>query len=153
MSREPRPIVIRRPVVSGGHAHHGGVWKVACADFVTAMMAFFLLLWLISSASDETKKGLAEFFSTATVNLGPPGGVGGGLGGMTGVPSAVPPLPSSPFDRPPQVPERPEDAPDDQVGVAPGDATTAEAAAAHAAAAAEGASETMAFDAAKAAIL
>ena len=57
MSREPRPIIIRRPIVAGGHGHHGGAWKVAYADFVTAMMAFFLLLWLISSASDETKKG------------------------------------------------------------------------------------------------
>ena len=50
MSREPRPIIIKRPVVAGGHGHHGGAWKVAYADFVTAMMAFFLLLWLISSA-------------------------------------------------------------------------------------------------------
>jgi chemotaxis protein MotB len=56
MSREPRRIVIRRVQASGGHGHHGGAWKVAYADFVTAMMAFFLLLWLISSASDETKK-------------------------------------------------------------------------------------------------
>src|SRR4051794_21117769 len=153
MSREPRPIVIRRPVVSGAHAHHGGAWKVAYADFVTAMMAFFLLLWLISSASNETKKGLAEFFSTATVNIGPPGGVGGVLDGMTVLPSAVPPLPSSPFDRPPQVPERAEDEADDQVGLAPGETASAEAAAAQAAAAAEGASETTAFDEAKAAIL
>ena len=106
MSREPRPIVIRRPIVAGGHGHHGGAWKVAYADFVTAMMAFFLLLWLISSASDETKKGLADFFSNATVNIGPPGGVGGVLDGMTVMPSSVPPLPTSPFDRPPELPSR-----------------------------------------------
>ena len=89
--------------------HHGGAWKVAYADFVTAMMAFFLLLWLISSASDETLKGLAEFFSNATVNIGPPGGVGGVLDGMTVLPSAVPPLPASPFDRPdlPTLPDGP----------------------------------------------
>jgi chemotaxis protein MotB len=109
VSREPRPILIRRPVVAAGHGHHGGAWKVAYADFVTAMMAFFLLLWLISSASDETKKGLADFFSNATVNIGPPGGVGGVLDGMTVLPGAVPALPTSPFDRPPELPSRPED--------------------------------------------
>ena len=107
MSREPRPIIIRRPVIAGGHGHHGGAWKVAYADFVTAMMAFFLLLWLISSASEDTLKGLAEFFSNATVNIGPPGGVGGVLDGMTVMPSSVPPLPTSPFDQP-ELPTRPE---------------------------------------------
>ena len=56
---EPRAAPDRHPapIVAGGHGHHGGAWKVAYADFVTAMMAFFLLLWLISSASDETKQG------------------------------------------------------------------------------------------------
>ena len=92
-------IVIKKIIVQGG-GHHGGSWKVALADFMTAMMAFFLLLWLISSASNETRKGLAEFFSNATVNIGPPGGVGGVLDGMTVLPSQVPPLPTSPFDRP-----------------------------------------------------
>jgi chemotaxis protein MotB len=105
----PRPIVVRRTIVAGGHGHHGGAWKVAYADFVTAMMAFFLLLWLISSASEDTLKGLADFFSNATVNIGPPGGVGGVLDGMTVLPTAVPPLPTSPFDRPPELPARPED--------------------------------------------
>jgi chemotaxis protein MotB len=52
---DDRPIIIKRIKKSDG-GHHGGAWKVAYADFVTAMMAFFLLLWLISSASDETKK-------------------------------------------------------------------------------------------------
>ena len=122
MSREQRPIVIRRPVVAGGHGHHGGAWKVAYADFVTAMMAFFLLLWLISSASDETKKGLADFFSNATVNIGPPGGVGGILDGMTVTPSSVPPLPTSPFDRPPELPNRPEDEEALEAGIPSGDA-------------------------------
>ena len=58
-----RPIVIKRiKKVAGGH--HGGAWKIAYADFVTAMMAFFLLLWLLSSASDDQLKGIAEYFST-----------------------------------------------------------------------------------------
>ena len=60
-----RPVVIRRvkKVVGGGH--HGGAWKVAYADFVTAMMAFFMLLWLISSPDKEMLQGLAEYFSPA----------------------------------------------------------------------------------------
>ena len=49
-----QPVVIRkRRRGHGGHGHHGGAWKVAYADFVTAMMAFFLLLWLLASASEE----------------------------------------------------------------------------------------------------
>ena len=57
------PIVIRRvkKVVGGGH--HGGAWKVAYADFVTAMMAFFMLLWLISNPDKEKLRGLAEYFT------------------------------------------------------------------------------------------
>ncbi len=54
--------IIKRKKKGGGHGHHGGAWKVAYADFVTAMMAFFLLLWLLSSASDDTKKGIADYF-------------------------------------------------------------------------------------------
>jgi chemotaxis protein MotB len=120
MGREPRPIVIRRVQVSGGHGHHGGAWKVAYADFVTAMMAFFLLLWLISSASEETKKGLADFFSNATVNIGSPGGVGGVLDGMTVTPSSVPPLPASPFDPQPALPTTARDA-EAAIGLPEGD--------------------------------
>ena len=120
MSRESRPIVIRRVQPSGGHGHHGGAWKVAYADFVTAMMAFFLLLWLISSASDETKKGLADFFSNATVNIGPPGGVGGVLDGMTVTPSSVPPLPASPFDEQPALPARRDDQEEAAIGLSQG---------------------------------
>ena len=63
-SRAPntRPIVIRKiKKISGGH--HGGAWKVAYADFVTAMMAFFMLLWLISNPDKERLHGLAEYFT------------------------------------------------------------------------------------------
>ena len=54
-------IIKRKKVVAGGH--HGGAWKVAYADFVTAMMAFFLLMWLLSTTDEETRLGLADYFS------------------------------------------------------------------------------------------
>ena len=58
-----RPIIVKR-IKKGGHGHHGGAWKIAYADFVTAMMAFFLLMWLLGSASQGTLNGIAEFFKT-----------------------------------------------------------------------------------------
>lgn len=74
-----QPIVIKRiKKVAGGH--HGGAWKVAYADFVTAMMAFFLLLWLLSATSTAQKMGLAEYF-TPTIGIKDSMGIGvkGGL--------------------------------------------------------------------------
>jgi chemotaxis protein MotB len=61
MMADDRPIIIKRIKKSGG-AHHGGAWKVAYADFVTAMMAFFLLLWLLNAVTEEQKKGIAQYF-------------------------------------------------------------------------------------------
>jgi chemotaxis protein MotB len=58
---DDRPIIIKRIKKSGG-GHHGGAWKVAYADFVTAMMAFFLLLWLLNAVTEEQKKGIAQYF-------------------------------------------------------------------------------------------
>ncbi len=55
-------IVLKR-IEEGGHGHHGGAWKVAYADFVTAMMAFFLLMWLLNATSEEQRRGIADFFS------------------------------------------------------------------------------------------
>jgi chemotaxis protein MotB len=55
-------IVLKR-IEAGGHGHHGGAWKVAYADFVTAMMAFFLLMWLLNATSEEQRRGIADFFS------------------------------------------------------------------------------------------
>ena len=75
------PIIIKK-VVKGGHGHHGGAWKVAYADFVTAMMAFFLLLWLLNATTDDQKKGIADYFTPATVSKSK-SGAGGVLGGMT----------------------------------------------------------------------
>ncbi|KNY24106.1 flagellar motor protein MotB [Methylobacterium sp. ARG-1] len=57
--------IIIKKVKKAAHAHHGGAWKIAYADFVTAMMAFFLLMWLISMTTQEQKVGLAEYFAPA----------------------------------------------------------------------------------------
>jgi len=62
-----RPIIIKRPVVQAHAAHHGGAWKVAYADFVTAMMAFFLLMWLLGSTTEKQRKALADYFSPTVV--------------------------------------------------------------------------------------
>ncbi|MCG8995786.1 flagellar motor protein MotB [Laribacter hongkongensis] len=58
-----RPIIVKR-IKKGHGGHHGGAWKIAYADFVTAMMAFFLLMWLLSSVSQGTLAGIAEYFKT-----------------------------------------------------------------------------------------
>lgn len=58
-----RPIIIKR-IKKGHGGHHGGAWKIAYADFVTAMMAFFLLMWLLSSVSQGTLSGISEYFRT-----------------------------------------------------------------------------------------
>ena len=74
-----QPIIVKK-IKKGKHPHHGGAWKIAYADFVTAMMAFFLLLWLISMTTPEQKKGLADYF--APPNISPSNsGAGGVLGG------------------------------------------------------------------------
>ncbi|HYN59607.1 MAG TPA: flagellar motor protein MotB [Rubrivivax sp.] len=62
-ARKLQPIIIKR-VRKGGHGHHGGAWKIAYADFVTAMMAFFLLMWLLGSTSEGDKKGIADYFAS-----------------------------------------------------------------------------------------
>ena len=80
MSMSDRPILIKKVKKSGGHGHHGGAWKVAYADFVTAMMAFFLLMWLINTTDPEQKRGIAEYFAPASVSS-TTSGSGGILGG------------------------------------------------------------------------
>ena len=62
-AKKLQPIIIKR-VKKGGHAAHGGAWKIAYADFVTAMMAFFLMMWLIGSTTEGDRKGIADYFST-----------------------------------------------------------------------------------------
>jgi len=75
-----RPIVIKKVKKVSGGGHHGGAWKVAYADFVTAMMAFFLLMWLISTSTPEQKRGIADYFAPASVSASS-NGSGGILGG------------------------------------------------------------------------
>jgi chemotaxis protein MotB len=73
-------IVIKR-IKKGGHGgHHGGAWKVAYADFVTAMMAFFLLMWLINTTTPEQKRGIADYFAPQSISQ-TLSGAGGVLGG------------------------------------------------------------------------
>jgi chemotaxis protein MotB len=63
-----QPIIIKKVKKVTGGGHHGGAWKVAYADFVTAMMAFFLLMWLINTTSPEQKRGIADYFAPASVS-------------------------------------------------------------------------------------
>ena len=63
MADADQPIIIKR-IKKGKHAHHGGAWKIAYADFVTAMMAFFLLMWLLGSTTEGDKKGIADYFAS-----------------------------------------------------------------------------------------
>lgn len=69
-------IVIKR-IKKGGHAHHGGAWKIAYADFVTAMMAFFLLMWLLGSTTKGELQGIADYFNTP-LKVALSGGAGSG---------------------------------------------------------------------------
>lgn len=71
-----RPIIVKRIKKSGG-GHHGGAWKIAYADFVTAMMAFFLLMWLLGSTTKGDLNGIAEYFQTP-LKVGLLGGSGSG---------------------------------------------------------------------------
>ena len=64
-----KPIIIIRKKKKGvEHGHHGGAWKVAYADFVTAMMAFFLLLWLLNVTTDIQRRGIADYFAPASIS-------------------------------------------------------------------------------------
>jgi len=66
--KSTQPLVIKKVVKGGGH--HGGSWKVAYADFVTAMMAFFLLMWLLGAASQEQKAAISEYFKNPSAEIG-----------------------------------------------------------------------------------
>ncbi|MCC7320033.1 MAG: chemotaxis protein MotB [Rubellimicrobium sp.] len=75
------PVIIKRKknVIEGGH--HGGAWKVAYADFVTAMMAFFMLMWLLGATTEEQRKGIADYFAPSLPIARSSGGSDGAFGG------------------------------------------------------------------------
>jgi len=63
----PRPIIVKKIIAAPHGGHHGGAWKVAYADFVTAMMAFFLLMWLLGATNEAQRKALADYFAPTIV--------------------------------------------------------------------------------------
>lgn len=67
-SNQP-PIIVKKIIVEEHGGHHGGAWKVAYADFVTAMMAFFLLMWLLGATDEKKRKGLADYFAPTLVEM------------------------------------------------------------------------------------
>ncbi len=81
--RDPKmtTIIRREEVIEGGH--HGGAWKVAYADFVTAMMAFFLLMWLLNATTEAQRRGLADYFSPSAAVTVQRSGTGRPLGGQS----------------------------------------------------------------------
>jgi chemotaxis protein MotB len=79
-----QPVIIIRKRKKGGHAgHHGGAWKVAYADFITAMMSLFLLLWMLNVTTSEQRQGLADYFSPASITKNESSGAGGMFGGLS----------------------------------------------------------------------
>jgi len=80
MADNQPPVIIKKIKKGGGHGHHGGAWKLAYADFVTAMMAFFLLLWLLSATTEEQKEGIADYFAPTFASKST-SGANGVLGG------------------------------------------------------------------------
>src|ERR1700677_4729843 len=111
--KNARPIIIVKRVKKGGGGHHGGAWKVAYADFVTAMMAFFLVMWLLTAGSKEQRAALFEYFKNPSMEAGKsvkpapgqmgPGGastspinLGGGLDAMRSQASRKPDIGAAP---------------------------------------------------------
>ena len=101
-ARPNAPVIVKRKKVAAAQAHHGGAWKVAYADFVTAMMAFFMLMWLLNATTEKQRKGIADYFDpTVQISRTSSGGQGlfggesvfsedtlarNGLGGMVELP-------------------------------------------------------------------
>ncbi len=75
------PIIIKKVKKGGGDGHHGGAWKVAYADFVTAMMAFFMLMWLLNATTEKQRKGIADYFAPTISVSRVSGGGDGAFGG------------------------------------------------------------------------
>lgn len=98
---ELAPIIVKK--IKKGHGHHGGAWKVAYADFVTAMMAFFLLMWLINMSPPETLEAIATYFDpTNPAVSSAESGAGGVLGGLTMAPQGAMTSTATPIQPPTQ---------------------------------------------------
>lgn len=83
-NNQPTKIIVKKIYIEGHGGHHGGAWKVAYADFVTAMMAFFLLLWLLGATTEKQRKGIADYFAPTLIDTHSIGIGGSGLlGGET----------------------------------------------------------------------
>ena len=89
------PLIIKKIRRPKSEAHHGGAWKVAYADFVTAMMSFFLLLWLLNVTTDIQKRGIADYFDP-TIASKSQSGAGGVLGGLSMGPPGAQDVSASP---------------------------------------------------------
>jgi chemotaxis protein MotB len=68
-NQPPKIVIVKKIIVAGHGGHHGGAWKVAYADFVTAMMAFFLLLWILGATTEKQRKSIADYFSPTLVEM------------------------------------------------------------------------------------
>jgi chemotaxis protein MotB len=77
----PPKIIVKKVYIEGHGGHHGGAWKVAYADFVTAMMAFFLLMWLLGATTEKQRRGIADYFAPTLMDTHTLGVGGGGLFG------------------------------------------------------------------------
>jgi len=104
----PEPEILIKKIRAKGHGgHHGGAWKVAYADFVTAMMAFFLMMWLLGATNEEQRRGIADYFTASIIQTDSSGGSNGVLAGR----SIEAPDGAAPFSRqsagPPAAPFRP----------------------------------------------
>lgn len=82
------PVIIKRKKVIEADGHHGGAWKVAYADFVTAMMAFFMLMWLLNATTEQQRKGISDYFSPSIPLARVSGGGDGAMGGTNPTPDS-----------------------------------------------------------------
>lgn len=95
------PEIIIKKVKGHGHAHHGGAWKIAYADFVTAMMAFFMLLWILGATNEQQRKGIADYFTPTVIQMDASGGSNGLFGGQSvRAPDGTAVRPEAPGSRP-----------------------------------------------------
>lgn len=94
-ANQPPKIIVKKIYIEGHGGHHGGAWKVAYADFVTAMMAFFLLMWLLGATTEKQRKGIADYFAPTVLNTK---SLGIGGSGLLGGQSVTSDMRTGPYD-------------------------------------------------------